>query len=323
MRETGQAIDTVASEWAIRADRGLTKAEHAALEDWLNGDSRRVGAFARAQAAWIYVDRAQVFRDADKLRESRAQRRWRVALPWVSAAAVVLGLTSMLVIWRDYSQTHLTTAFGEVRRAFLADGSLITLDTGSRALVDYEAATRIVHLETGEALFQVAKNSARPFIVRAGNVRVRAVGTAFVVRRSANDDVDVTVTEGTVDVWRETSSPEPATRLSAGSQAHATVSAIAQPAQLDARQLEGAVAWVQGIIDLNGRTLAEAAAEFNRYNRQIVVIPDPALAAQTVVGRFQATNPTAFANAAAAMSGGHVRVQDDRLIIEPRPIRKK
>jgi transmembrane sensor len=319
MRESSRAIDEAASRWAVRLDRGLTDAEQASLDAWLSGDIRRTGALARAQAAWVYVDRAQVLRLAPELRESRTQRRWRVASPWARAAVVLLGALTTLLVWRGYTQTHLATAVGEVRRAPLADGSHVTLDTRSRIAVRYEPDTRLVVLESGEALFEVAKNAKRPFVVQAGNVRVRAVGTAFVVRRRSDDDVDVTVTQGVVDVWRETNSPEPAVRLRAGSHASATPTEITAPSELSPVKLLEAVAWTSGVIDLNGQTLGEAAAEFNRYNRQIVVISDARLAAQTVVGRFEATNPRAFVTSAAAMLDARERTDGDKLILEPRP----
>jgi transmembrane sensor len=169
----------------------------------------------------------------------------------------------------------------------------------------------------------VAKDPGRPFVVQAGRTRVRAVGTAFIVRRRSDDDVEVTVTEGTVDVWRELTTPEPAVRLSAGDHTLATPRQIVEPQALTEAQLAGAVAWEDGIIDLNGRSLGEAAAEFNRYNRQIVGIADPRLAAQSVVGRFQSNSPRAFVTAAAAMLDAQVRTDGDRLILEPRVGRQK
>jgi len=211
----------------------------------------------------------------------------------------------------------LATAIGEIRQMPLADGSRVTLDTLSRVSVSYEPTTRLVRLESGEALFNVAKDPGRPFVVQAGDTRVRAVGTAFIVRRHADGAVEVTVTQGTVDVWRETSVPAAVVRLAAGNRMLATPQSISQPQPLSHAELDGAVAWETGIIDLNGRTLGDAAAEFNRYNHEAVVISDPQLAAQKVVGRFEAGNPTAFVAAAAAMLGGHVRTDGERLILEP------
>jgi len=158
MRERGRTIDAAASVWVVKIDRGLCETESAKLEEWLAGDTRRTGALARAQAAWVHADRAQVYRNASELRDSRSARAWRSAIPWASAAAVVLGLATAFLAWQGYSQTHFATKLGEIRRVPLADGSHITLDTQSRVSVRYEPATRLVRLETGEALFEVAKD---------------------------------------------------------------------------------------------------------------------------------------------------------------------
>src|SRR5665213_2129691 len=65
MRETAEAIDSEASNWVSRIDRGLTDKEEVSLGKWLSADIRRRGALARAQAVWQDLDRAQVFRIAD------------------------------------------------------------------------------------------------------------------------------------------------------------------------------------------------------------------------------------------------------------------
>lgn len=323
MRENADTIAAAAAEWVVRIDRRLTTIEQAALEEWLAADPRRTGALARAQAGWTYMDRSQVYRAAGELRESPTAKRWRMAIPWASAAAVLAAVATALWAWQGYSRTHVATARGEIRQLNLPDGSRVTLDTLSRVSVHYESATRLVRLEAGEALFEVAKDPLRPFIVQAGNVRVRAVGTAFVVDRRSDAAIDIVVTHGTVDVWREAGSPEPAVRVSAHKRLLTTPAQAAQPQELTAGQLAGAVAWENGIIDLNGRTIGEAAAEFNRYNARIIVIQDPALASQTVVGQFQTTDPVAFVTAAAAMLDAHVRTEGDRLILASGPAAQK
>jgi transmembrane sensor len=94
MRETGRTTSAAASDWVIRIDRGLTPSETASLDQWLGGDARRTGALARAQAAWVHADRAQVYRTASELRDSQHAGIWRAAILWASAAAVLLGLAT-------------------------------------------------------------------------------------------------------------------------------------------------------------------------------------------------------------------------------------
>jgi transmembrane sensor len=321
VRESAQIIDEAASDWAVRIDRGLTSEETIALEQWLAGDTRRVGALARNEAAWVDADRGRAFLGISALRNPRAGHRSAFASPWLAAAGLLL--TIAFWAWHAHSVTHLATAAGEVRQVPLVDGSLITLGKETRIALAYEPSTRRVRLESGAALFEVAKDPSRPFVVEGGDVRIRAVGTAFLVDRRVDGAVEVTVTKGIVDVWRQTTSPEPATRLSAGKRMLVTAREIAPPRQLTDAQLAEAAELGSGAIELKGRTLAEAAAEFNLVNHRTVVINDDQLAGRKVVGRLDARNPEAFVHAAAAMFDAHVRTDGDQLILEPGPAPEK
>jgi transmembrane sensor len=319
-----EAIEEAATEWVARIDRGLTRAEQSALVQWLAEDTRCREALDLAQTAWKNLDRAQVFRIAAEESRATAQvtptRKWT---PWAYAAGVALVAAASLGIWFSYIHTHVTTAVGEIRQVPLEDGSRVTLDTRSQIAVEYEPKQRVVRLESGEALFEVAKDARRPFVVQAGDVRVRAVGTAFVVRRRSDNDIDVTVTKGTVDVWSKTHPQEVAVRISAGSATTLSGATLTPPRDLTVKQIEQATDWKSGVVDLNGRTLGEAAAEINRYNTRRVEISDPRLAAETLVGHVSTSDPLAFAQAAAAMLDARVRDDGDRLVIEPLPASQK
>jgi transmembrane sensor len=322
VRESASSIDAAAAAWVSRLDRGLTDVEKIELEEWLAGDNRRLGALARAQATWLHVGRVKVLGSDRVLQKPGIAALTRRTLWWLSAAATVASLAMGLWAWQGYMRTHVSTGTGEIRELHLADGSRVTLGTQCRVSLHYEPALRGVRLESGEALFRVASDPNRPFVVQAGNVRVRAVGTEFDVRRS-DRGVEVTVAEGTVDVWRELASHEPAVRVAAGSRTFITREEISAPQALTGAQVERSVEWTTGTIDFNGKTLGEAAAELNRYNRRAIVIADPALAAHKIIGRFRVTDPDAFANAAAAMLDAHVRTDDNQLILEPgRPLQK-
>src|SRR5690606_12600450 len=91
------------------------------------------------------------------------------------------------------------TAVGERLAVTLDDGSVLTLNTDSRALVQYGDGIRGVTLEKGQALFEVAKNPELPFVVTAAGRKVTALGTAFDVRVT-DDRLAVTLIEGRVAV---------------------------------------------------------------------------------------------------------------------------
>jgi transmembrane sensor len=103
------------------------------------------------------------------------------------------------VLYLNRDNTAFTTGVGEQRMITLQDGSRIYLNSDTRLTVRLDKNRRLVRLAGGEALFDVAKNPSRPFIVDAGEMQVRAVGTEFVVRRDPHE-LAVTLVEGTVRI---------------------------------------------------------------------------------------------------------------------------
>lgn len=321
-RETAQAIHDRAVEWVARLDReGDDPAIQAELDDWLAGDERRRGALFRAQAAWTMLDRASVLRAGrtESVRvetgeESRAAwlSRRRVLWGGGAAAASIAAAFAGIAVWPRPVQ-RIETAIGEIRRVPLDDGSLAAVNTQSRLAVSIEPEIRRVMLDQGEAWFQVERDPTRPFIVEAGEVRVQAIGTAFSVRRTERG-ADVQVTEGTIEVWN-IGAPGKAHRVSAGSRTFVSYAAAPAPAVEAGSEIDRSLAWRNGQLIFDGDTLAEAAAEFNRYNRVHLEIADPALAGERMIGRFRTNEPDAFARAAASLLGARAEMRGDRIVL--------
>jgi transmembrane sensor len=290
VRQSADQIEEDAARWVMRLDREGRGPLEAELQAWLDGDARRAGALLQAEAAWSVLDRARLAAPAPRSRPAtwRAPRRRVIAGLAGAAAAVAAG-----VLLIGQPETHVTTV-GEVRRMPLQDGSTAAINSASRLQVDFDNRLRRVRLDQGEAWFQVARDEARPFRVEAGDVRVQALGTAFSVRR-VDAGVEVRVTEGAVKVWIEGASDRPL-ELTAGTSSFVGEDAarpsppVAAPAEID-RDL----AWRSGRIDLAGETLAEAVAQFNRYNARALVIEGDALAGERLYGVFRLDDPEAFA----------------------------
>jgi transmembrane sensor len=301
--------DAVAAQWAVRLDRGpLDEGARAGLDGWLAADPRHRGALLRAQAAWATLVPDPLPADAPV---SPDRRRWLAgALRGTAAAAVAAGTA---FVWlRPAADEAVVTLRGEQRRARLADGSTMLLNTDSRSRVTYTPARRRVTLERGEAWFEVAKDRARPFVVEAGAVRVEAVGTAFAVRR-VGGIAKVAVTEGRVRVW-SVDDPARFLLLDAGKRASVAEEAGAGAAIVHADGVADVLAWRRGEIVLDGMTLGDAAAEFNRYNdRQLAV--EASLAERRVVGWFRTRDVEGFARSAAAMTGARIEEEPDAIRI--------
>jgi transmembrane sensor len=225
-------------------------------------------------------------------------RRRLLALAASIAALAVAGAW----IWLALFSGGYTTAIGEQRSIELSDGSTIEMNSKSRIRVRYSKSERAVDLLDGQALFHVAKNRARPFIVRADDTRVKAVGTEFDVYEKHSGTV-VTVVEGEVAVLAP-ALPDPS-RQSEGSSLPndirvATIS-VAAGEQLtvtpkilhkaEHANIAAATAWTERRIVFESATLSEVAEEFNRYNERQLVIDDPRLYDFHISGVFSSTDP--------------------------------
>ena len=312
------AIESAAAEWLVRHDRGLTPAQQDKFLSWLTASAAHRESFERHRSLWGDFNALKQWRPAhsavpnpDLLARHRRPSAWRWAAPALLAAAAV----ALLLVWSPATRApdHATLAFeaAAYRQETLSDGSVLDLNRGAHVVVQFSAAERRVLLVQGEAQFAVAKNPARPFIVRAGGVDVRAVGTAFNVKL-AGPNLEVLVTEGTVHVSQQTSSaPAPApssdssaapapvvlAALTAGQRTVIAVApVIAPPVVVPAstREIAQLLDWQPRLLDFESTPLAEVAETFNRRNPQRLVIGDPAIAGLPIVASIRSDNVEGF-----------------------------
>lgn len=285
----------------------MTASDQVALEEWLDGDSRRDGALWRARAVLaVMVEEA---RTPALARPTKPDRR--VMLGGLGLAAAV---AAGVVLAPAMSRQRYQTLVGEIRRVPLADGSMAAINTDTTLDIRFQKAERAVTLDRGEAWFQVAKDPARPFVVAAGDIRVQAVGTAFSVRRKSAG-AEVRVTEGVVEVWSGKGVSGQRLRVMAGEQVFVSDKAGASPPVRRPLEMDRALSWRDGQIVLDGDTVAAAAAEFNRYNTRKIVIVDPELEGRTVVGWFRTNEPESFAEAVGVAHGAGVKVGADVIML--------
>ena len=307
-----QQIDAEAAEWAARMDRGPLDAElEHQFHAWMNADARCMGAYGRMRAIALTTERARAlgpdFDPAAFASVAGFPRRRMLQMGGAIAATALVGLAGPWQMLR--LRGRFATGKGETKVVALKDGSVVTLNTASEIRVSYSDTLRGVELVQGEALFDVARNKTRPFVVIAGDTNVRAVGTSFTVRRLEASPVQVLVREGTVEVSKPETDAAPV-RLSANSMAEAP---LARGAEIAARavlpaQLHRQLAWQTGQIAFEGETLAQAAAEFARYSDTRIVIDDPVLAREEIAGLFKATDPVGFAQTIALSLNAHARI---------------
>ncbi len=309
------ALEDAAIAWLTERDDGFSPAREREFAQWLRADPRHAASVARLEQTLSLLGELPEFRSEINTAFDRAAPivafppaapsaprpalRWPRALAWTGlAAALALGA---FVSWRALQPApamHFTTTVAGYERARLDDGSTLELNASSAARVQFTPAARHVQLEAGEAHFAVAHDTARPFIVSAGPIAVRAVGTAFNVRYAAGGDIEVTVTEGRVRIGQSgpaSSSAESAPIVSAGQRIvlphHAPPPAIEQ---VDPATLRAALAWQSRLADFAEAPLANVIARFNARSRVQLSLSDPTLADRRIGGTFALDEAEAF-----------------------------
>ena len=220
------------------------------------------------------------------------------------------------------------TKIGDQHRITLDDGSRMTLNTDTRVRVKFGADKRDVDVLQGEALFEVAKDARRPFIVHAGASEVVAVGTVFSVRLAAGGDhladaLAVTLVEGKVVVrpdpsaWTAGLAPAEPVQMNAGDRVRLAGTSATQGGppkeQLDRPRIDQLLAWKRNEAEFDDVSLADAAAEMNRYSRTpIVLMGDAALSQLRISGRFHTGDSAGFARNVCAVHGLMLQERDGR-----------
>ena len=303
------AIETAAAEWLVERDAGFAPGRASAFAAWCAADPRHEAAVLRTEYALDLIGEMPAIRAPLAARLAEETKIVRPAFFRVPgwSAGLAAALTLAAVVWWTFpspapATQHYATAPTRQQQVALVDGSVINLNVSTDVQVALTPAARRVTLTAGEAHFAVAHDTARPFIVSAGGVSVRAVGTAFSVRLGEHG-VEVLVTEGKVEVTRAPTDSASTAALSAehpllvaGERtliAHdGTPAAVVEKVSADA--LLRAVRWHSQIMTFTDLPLRDAAALFNRRNTQQLILADADLGERKIGGTFAADQVEAF-----------------------------
>jgi transmembrane sensor len=305
-----------AAHWHARLDApDCTEQERAEFERWWLKAPAHARAFAAGEALSAELSRAAAHKSrlqemADEafamgrafapVPESKSRSRWLVPATLaagIAAAVIAVRLISDFQV-RAAPPVVYATESAARRDITLADGSTVYLDVGSEISVRLTDTEREIVLVDGRALFEVAHDASRPFVVSAAGSRTTALGTRFQVQREGRNVV-VTLAEGKVAVtgdsdaapWRETLAP--GEQISIGSD-----TGTPRKRSVDAQV---STSWTRGRLVFHGTPLEEALAEVNRYADRKVRLGDPDLADLTVAGNFIAGDSELVVSALAAM----------------------
>jgi transmembrane sensor len=273
--------------------------------------------------------------------QAAAPARRPVVGTWALAASLALIVVTSALAWLwQHRYPAYATEIGENRSITLADGSTVNLNARSEIRIEFSKAERAVELVHGQALFEVAKNAARPFIVKSGAARVRAVGTQFDVNR-AQGGTTVTVIEGRVAVLSEGQGAFPSTKLSASQDAapgsaiavtaRGAGPAVAAPIYVSAGEqvtvnasrvsppkranVAAATAWTEHRLIFDNTPLVDVVENFNRYNARQLILENAELNDFHVSGVYASTDPASLIRFLQAQPGMEVIETDNAVRI--------
>ena len=329
------SLRETAALWHERAGQENASAEtRNGLQAWLGKSAEHVAAYRSIERSWSQLKNAASAPQIIQLRHESAMRLTRQTaatlrpLRWTLAAALILlslgaalwilhpngfGLSSLA--WRK-SETQspivrtYATKTGDRLTIALEDGSQVTLNTETQLEVAFSKSSRTVRLSRGEALFEVAKDKTRSFVVQTQNRRFVAVGTAFDVHIQT-DQVKVTMLEGTVHA----ESMEPGSLIlatvTAGEQLITSSRAQQSVRRVDA---ERETSWRRGQLIFDNTPLGEAVDELNRYSSTHIVLVDSKLAGLRLSGTFATGGTSTFVEALTAYFPIQIEHADARVV---------
>lgn len=281
-RDDGRIAEEAARWFARLQGEAATGGDWLAFERWLQASPAHALAYEQLERLWVDLDQAEIVRDlggrplvaaarrripeAGRTRAPGAVRRGPMRpRVWIGAGAAIaaglvvaigLGLSPAAVQTQVYQ-----TAPGETRLVTLADGSRIQLNAASKISVRLERGARRVEMADAEAVFDVAHDAGRPFLITAGDRQVRVVGTQFDLRRR-DGQVDLTVSRGTVEVRPVDRLDAQPTRVTVGQELTHTEGQAAQV--LKVADPDVAFAWTNGQLIYRDQPLSTVAADLTR-----------------------------------------------------------
>lgn len=313
MTGAGRTPERSAAEWFIALREDPEDAElRARFAAWRDADPRHAEAWAEMGETVRIIDTAPAERrtyelpvsDAPEARPRRDDRRQRTARPrrlWkqaVAAAAVACALFALAPMLTLRMTADYISGVGQVETVRLADGSTVELGPDSAIAVDYSAQGRGIRLLSGQALFEVRHDPARPFRVAAREVTTTVLGTGFEVRM-IGDATSVAVKHGRVRV----EDGAEARKLGAGEWVRIAPGTAAVTGA-EAPELVGG--WRSGRVPVRNRPIAEAIDEMRPWYGGSIVLADRALGEKLVTGTYDFRDPARSLNLIVAPYGGRV-----------------
>lgn len=291
-----------------------TEADQAELDTWLSESLAHRVAFVRLEAGQGRTERIAALQMPDQPRSSAARRVAPIAAKIAGVFMLCAIVAGAFYYLSPSKYRTFETPVGGREIVTLGDGSKIELNTNTIVRTEINADHRAAALERGEAYFQIAHDVSHPFVVTAQGHRITVLGTKFLVRADRHE-TEVTLFEGRI--WfttKDNSTPSQSAMLLPGESVVATAEKMSV-VKKTSRELSRDLGWQRGVLVFGNASLAEAAAEFNRYNKQQIIIADHETGELRVGGTFPATSVEDFTHLVRSVLGLRVQRHGDQTII--------
>jgi transmembrane sensor len=230
-------------------------------------------------------------------------------------AAAIVFVIGMSLFFLTQGKLTYSTPVGGHKIVALSDGSQVELNTDTILRIKVSASgERMVWLDKGEAYFQIKHDAIHPFVVSVAGHRVTDLGTKFLIRDGA-DRLEVMLTEGRARFEStNVNTQRHSALLMPGDVVVATMNSMSITKK-PASELTNELGWRHGVLVFKHTTLADAVAEFNRYNEQKIVVVDPAVARLTIDGTFPANGVPLFVRSAQEVFELHIENRGNETVI--------
>lgn len=311
---TANTIDDEASIWLVRLDNGnLSDQARKELKAWLLADKRHSAALTAMADVWDDMDEILSKISDDDL--SKNVSLWPVLKPVFKPLALAASISFFAIFITfmmpdNVQKNSYATLIGQQIDAKFDDGSTIHLNTNSRIETEFSDAKRIIKLIKGEALFEVAHDPERPFIVYAGDRLVQAIGTKFVVHLQP-ENVQVTVTDGKVKMSKvalnteltdikalsDTTMEKDDFYLTKGEKVDVGNNQAPKLTHIKPENINRELSWLEGKLIFDNEALFDVIEEINRYVDVQIVLKDPSMHNIPISGRFDLKDSKALIEA--------------------------
>lgn len=301
-----------ALDWLMKKDRGAwSEADEGEFQRWLSASWSNTVTYWRVEATWNRAGRLSALRHQNVSPATLERSSIRKTGLKVAAVLAIAAAAGAVIFLQPAPEGRLyATELGGHETLALADGTKIELNTNTVVRVLLDRKSRSVQIEKGEAFFDVKHDASRPFTVTAGNARIVDLGTQFAVRRN-DGRLRVTLVEGRAELSVANSKPQ---QLLPGDIALATAKSVSVTRK-QVYSVDRELSWRRGVLIFDNTTLADVAAQFNRYNRTKLVLTNEVVGKITVGGTFATNDVAAFARVARGVLGLRVEQKDGAILV--------